>query len=87
MGAITGSVGGVIRDILLNEVPLLLQKDIYALACIAGGVVYFVCYYVNLSTGFTELIAAAVVMIVRILAIQFHIHLPVLKSIQPLSKK
>lgn len=87
MGAITGSVGGVIRDILLNEVPLLLQKDIYALACIAGGVVYFVCYYVNLSIGFTELIAAAVVMIVRILAIQFHIHLPVLKSIQPLSKK
>ncbi|HPH37170.1 MAG TPA: trimeric intracellular cation channel family protein [Sediminibacterium sp.] len=86
MGAITGSVGGVIRDILLNEVPLLLQKDIYALACIAGGVVYFVCYYVNLSTGFTELIAAAVVMIVRILAIQFHIHLPVLKSIQSQSK-
>jgi uncharacterized membrane protein YeiH len=87
MGAITGSVGGVIRDILLNEVPLLLQKDIYALACIAGGVVYFICHYFNLSTGFTELIAAAVVMIVRILAIQFHIHLPVLKSIQPLSKK
>lgn len=86
MGAITGSVGGVIRDILLNEVPMLLQKDIYALACIAGGVVYFVCYYVNLSTGFTELIAAAVVMIVRILAIQFHIHLPVLKSIQSQSK-
>ncbi|MEN9459688.1 MAG: hypothetical protein RL135_2311, partial [Bacteroidota bacterium] len=86
MGAITGSVGGVIRDILLNEVPLLLQKDIYALACIAGGVVYFVCYYFNLSTGFTELIAAAVVMIVRILAIQFHIHLPVLKSIQSQSK-
>lgn len=87
MGAITGSVGGVIRDILLNEVPLLLQKDIYALACIAGGVVYFICHYFNLSTGFTELIAAAVVMIVRISAIQFHIHLPVLKSIQPLSKK
>jgi uncharacterized membrane protein YeiH len=86
MGAITGSVGGVIRDILLNEVPLLLQKDIYALACIAGGVVYFICHYFNLSTGFTELIAAAVVMIVRILAIQFHIHLPVLKSIQSQSK-
>lgn len=86
MGAITGSVGGVIRDILLNEVPLLLQKDIYALACIAGGVVYFVCHYFNLSTGFTELIAAAVVMIVRILAIQFHIHLPILKSITQESK-
>jgi uncharacterized membrane protein YeiH len=87
MGAITGSIGGVIRDILLNEVPLLLQKDIYALACIAGGVVYFACHYFQLTTGLTELIAAAVVMLVRIIAIQFHIHLPILKSIQPQSKK
>lgn len=87
MGAITGSIGGVIRDILLNEVPLLLQKDIYALACIAGGVVYFACHYFQLTTGLTELIAAAVVMLVRIIAIQFHIHLPVLKSIQPQSNK
>lgn len=87
MGAITGSIGGVIRDILLNEVPLLLQKDIYALACIAGGVVYFACHYFQLNTGLTELIAAAVVMLVRIIAIQFHIHLPILKSIQPQSKK
>ncbi len=87
MGAITGSIGGVIRDILLNEVPLLLQKDIYALACIAGGVVYFACHYFQLTTGLTELIAAAVVMLVRIIAIQFHIHLPVLKSIQPHPKK
>lgn len=87
MGAITGSIGGVIRDILLNEVPLLLQKDIYALACIAGGLVYFGCLYLDFSTGVIELIAAAVVMLVRIIAIQFHIHLPVLKSIQPQSKK
>jgi uncharacterized membrane protein YeiH len=87
MGAITGSIGGVIRDILLNEVPLLLQKDIYALACIAGGVVYFACHYFQLTTGLTELIAAALVMLVRIIAIQFHIHLPVLKSVQPQSKK
>jgi uncharacterized membrane protein YeiH len=41
MGVITGSAGGVIRDVLLNEVPLLFRKDIYALACVAGGVVVF----------------------------------------------
>lgn len=86
MGAITGSIGGVIRDILLNEVPLLLQKDIYALACIAGGLVYFGCLYLDFSTGVIELIAAAVVMLVRIIAIQFHIHLPILKSITQESK-
>lgn len=82
MGAITGSIGGVIRDILLNEVPLLLQKDIYALACIIGGVVYFVCLYFSLSTGLTEIIAASVVILVRVLAVKFHIHLPILQSIQ-----
>lgn len=87
MGAITGSIGGVIRDILLNEVPLLFQKDIYALACIVGGVVYFACHYFQLTSGLTELIAAAVVMLVRIIAFKFHIHLPILKSIQLQSKK
>ena len=81
MGTITGAIGGVVRDVLLNEVPLLLRKDIYALACVAGGVVYFVCIQINLSTNLTELIAALVVILVRVIAIKFHIHLPVLKSI------
>lgn len=80
MGTITGSVGGVIRDVLLNEVPLLLRKDIYALACVAGGLVYFACIYFNLSTSLTELIAALTVILVRVLAFRFHIHLPVLNS-------
>lgn len=87
MGAITGSIGGVIRDILLNEVPLLLQKDIYALACIIGGVVYFGCLYFNLTTGLTEIIAASVVILVRVLAVQFHIHLPILRTIQSTKKE
>lgn len=82
MGAITGSIGGVIRDILLNEVPLLLQKDIYAFACILGGVVYFGCFYLNLSTGLTELIAASVVIVTRILAKRYQVHLPLMQSIQ-----
>lgn len=83
MGTITGSVGGVIRDVLLNEVPLLLRKDIYALACAAGGIIYFLCLYLNVSKSLTELIAASTVILVRILALHFHIHLPVLHSIRP----
>ncbi len=81
MGAITGSVGGVIRDVLLNEVPLLLRKDIYALACVTGGVVYVACIKFNLPTTVTELIAASVVILVRVIAITFHVHLPVLRSV------
>lgn len=81
MGTITGSIGGLIRDILLNEVPLLLQKDIYAIACIAGGLAYFFCSYIDLSRTLTELIAATIIILVRVIAVKFHIHLPVLKSI------
>ena len=43
MGTLTGSAGGVIRDILINEVPLIFRKEIYALACILGGLIYFLC--------------------------------------------
>lgn len=81
MGAITGSVGGVVRDVLLNEVPLLFRKDIYALACVAGGLVYFACIFLGLPMGVTELVAALAVTVTRILAIKFHIHLPILKPI------
>lgn len=78
MGTVTGSVGGVIRDVLLNEVPLLFRKDIYALACVAGGLVYFACNYFRLPAGLTELVAALTVIVTRVIAVKFHIHLPVL---------
>ena len=41
MGIITGSFGGVTRDILINDEPLFFRKDIYATACLAGGLVYW----------------------------------------------
>ena len=63
MGTITGSLGGVVRDVLLNEVPLLLRKDIYALACVAGGLIYFLCIYFHLSINLTELIAASIIIL------------------------
>lgn len=85
MGTITGSVGGVIRDVLLTEVPLIFRRDIYALASIAGGGVYFLCY-VYLPTGVTEIIAALTVIILRLIAVKFHIHLPQLQSLDTKDK-
>jgi uncharacterized membrane protein YeiH len=79
MGTITGSVGGVIRDVLLNEVPLLFRKDIYALACIAGGCVYFVCSFFSLPTGIVETVAVVTIIIFRLIAVKYHIHLPQLQ--------
>ncbi len=76
MGAITGSVGGVIRDVLINEIPLLFRKDIYALACIAGGIVYFSSIEVGISYELTFILAASTVILIRILAVRYHIQLP-----------
>lgn len=82
MGTITASLGGVVRDVLLNEVPLLFRKDIYALACVAGGGVYFICIYFNFPTGITELLAALTVIALRLIAVKFHIHLPQITPIK-----
>jgi len=82
MGTITGTVGGVIRDILINEVPLILRRDIYALASISGGIVYFILYTLNIGSGITEFIAACTVIMVRIVAIKFKIHLPIFDGIE-----
>jgi uncharacterized membrane protein YeiH len=86
MGTITGSVGGVIRDVLLNEVPLLFRRDIYALACVSGGAVYFLCVYLNLPTVVTETISALTVIVFRLLAVKYHIQLPKLQPFESQSK-
>ena len=44
MGSITGAAGGVIRDVLINETPLIFRKEIYAMACVVGGTVYWLCW-------------------------------------------
>lgn len=76
MGAITGCVGGMIRDILINEVPLVLRRDIYALASIAGGLMYFLLYSLNIESGIIEFIAAGAVILIRLIAVKYKIHLP-----------
>jgi len=80
MGMITGSVGGIIRDILINEVPLIFRKDIYALACVIGGLVFFGCDIMNVSPTITQLLSAISVILTRVLAVKYHISLPVLKG-------
>ncbi|PID62586.1 MAG: hypothetical protein CR986_01030 [Ignavibacteriae bacterium] len=76
MGTITGSLGGVIRDILINETPLIFRKDIYALACIAGGISYLLCYELNLSLNLTQIIASLTVIVIRFVAVKYKIQVP-----------
>ncbi|MBP1676149.1 MAG: hypothetical protein H6Q20_708 [Bacteroidetes bacterium] len=80
MGMITGSVGGIIRDILINEVPLIFRKDVYALACVLGGVVFYVCTLTGVADELTQVLSALSVIVMRILAVKYHLGLPALKS-------
>lgn len=80
MGMITGSVGGILRDILINEVPLIFRKDIYALACVLGGFVYYFCTKIHVPIELTQILSASSVIIMRLLAVKYHLSLPVLKG-------
>ena len=81
MGAITGAAGGVFRDVFINEVPLIFRKEIYALACVIGGIVYGFCYLVfGLDTIASGLICGSTVILMRLLAVKYGLHLPILKG-------
>ena len=80
MGTLTGAAGGMLRDVLLNEVPLIFRKDIYAIACICGGLIYYLCMYLDLPAAPTQFIAACSVILIRILAVRYGISLPALKG-------
>lgn len=80
MGAVTGAGGGIIRDVLMNDVPLIFRSEIYALACACGGVAYVVCLHLGLSVEISALLSAFIVILIRILAVKFHWQLPVLKG-------
>tara|TARA_B110000971_G_scaffold219022_1_gene259144 strand:+ start:233 stop:868 length:636 start_codon:yes stop_codon:yes gene_type:complete len=82
MGTITGCLGGVMRDVLINEVPLIFRKDIYALTCILGGIIYFICLKLELQGFLPEVIGVLTVIVFRIIAVKFHLKLPVLTSIR-----
>jgi uncharacterized membrane protein YeiH len=80
MGTISGSVGGVIRDVLINELPLIFRKDLYATACVLGGVVYFGGLQLPFLAPFHGPLAALAVILVRVLAVRYQLGLPRLKG-------
>lgn len=80
MGMITGSTGGIIRDILINEVPLIFRKDIYALACVFGGLVFFGSEMLHFSHSISQISSVSSVILIRVLAVKYHLGLPNLKG-------
>lgn len=76
LGTMTASFGGVLRDILCNEIPVIFRKEIYATACILGGATYFILHMFAIKSDYIFVIAGAVVIAVRLLAVRFKIALP-----------
>lgn len=80
MGMITGSFGGIMRDILINEIPIVFTQELYAVACIIGGSIFCLLTFFGVSTTITELSTASSVIIIRVLATKFQLKLPTLKG-------
>ncbi|MDH3997524.1 MAG: trimeric intracellular cation channel family protein [Desulfuromonadales bacterium] len=76
MGVMTGTAGGVMRDIFSNQVPLILRREIYASACVVGGTLFVILDYFGLSQGATAIISASAVIIIRLMAIRYNWALP-----------
>lgn len=80
MGSMTGAAGGVIRDVLLNNVPVIFHKEIYATACVAGGFLYWVLIRLDAGIPITTTATFFFVCAIRLLAVRYHISLPSLKQ-------
>lgn len=80
MGTMTGAAGGVMRDVLINEVPLIFRKEIYAIACVAGGLVFYLCDLLGFGMEVSAIVCGLSVVVIRILAVKYHISLPVLRG-------
>ena len=80
MGCITGSAGGVIRDILLNNEPVIFHKEIYAIAAIGGGIIFWALDVLGFPIEVTVISSFVLTCLMRFLAVRYHLSLPILRS-------
>lgn len=78
MGMFSAVMGGVIRDTLTNEIPILFRKEVYASACLAGAVLYLSLDYFGVVRNTNLLVSIALIIIIRLVAVRFKLNLPIL---------
>ncbi|MAB99192.1 MAG: hypothetical protein CMK71_14205, partial [Pseudomonadaceae bacterium] len=76
MGVMTGVAGGVMRDVICNEIPLIFKKEIYATACMAGATVFIVMRLLATPPWLDTSVAMLTVLGIRLAAIRWHLSLP-----------
>ena len=81
MGVWTAIIGGLLRDIICNEIPLLLQREIYITASIAGSVTYLALDYWGVDAVTNEFMMLFIIFAVRMLALKFDWHLPSIRLV------
>ncbi len=79
MGMFSAVMGGVIRDTLTNEIPILFRKEVYASVCLSGAVVYLVLNYYGLERNINLLASISLIILIRLVAVRFKLSLPTLK--------
>ncbi len=80
MGMISAVFGGVLRDILTNKVPLIFEKEIYASACLIGGISYLFFNYLGMNESLNFIISASIIFSIRLVAVKYHLQLPKIKD-------
>lgn len=76
MGMFSAIMGGVMRDVLTNETPVIFRKEIYATACLAGAVTYLALNHFMLNRNVCLVASVAVILLIRIIAVKYKLSLP-----------
>lgn len=76
LGTITACFGGVIRDILSNTIPVILKREIYATACIIGGLIFYILYYLQVDKDIIYILTSLVIIVIRIVGVKRQWKLP-----------
>ncbi|WP_422801430.1 trimeric intracellular cation channel family protein [Sphingobacterium sp. Mn56C] len=84
LGMFSAAMGGVIRDTLMNETPLILRKEIYASACLSGASLFVVLNHFGLDNAWNAFISASLVVLIRLISVKYNLSLP---AVKPITKK
>ena len=76
LGAMTGCFGGVIRDILCNEIPVIFRKEIYATISLLGGTIYMLLYSFSVDSNIIYVVTTLIIIIIRLLVVKYQVSLP-----------
>jgi uncharacterized membrane protein YeiH len=83
MGMFSAVMGGVMRDVLTNEEPIIFRKEIYATACLAGALVYLLLRHLEMSRDGSLIISVMIVFMIRVVAVKYKLSIPHFKKTYP----